>query len=193
MKDRWFAVLSKANPRMLWLGMAALAAFVAFEGWHLVLRVPYTQFKELRAQRLGLAAVMAASPREPAELARLSSEVQALTERLKGELRPPQTDEQLTAHLMTELDQSASTSGAALKAVKPSVQKALGGFEEVAYEVSAEGKYLMLSRWLMNLERVLGPSVAVAEFNMKATDTRDAVVTLKLAVYRGRVQGHHGK
>jgi Tfp pilus assembly protein PilO len=193
MKDRIFALLSKAHPRMLWLGMAILAAFIAFEGWHLALRIPFAQWKELRAQRLALSTVMAATPREPAELARLSTEVQALTERLNSELRPAQTDEQLTTHLITELDHSASSSGAALKAVKPGAQKVLGGFEEVSYEVNAEGKYLMLSRWLMDLERVLGPSVAVAEFNMKATETRDAAVTLKLAVYRGAVQGPGGK
>ena len=186
MKDRFLARVSKLDPRVLWLAMAAVVAFVAFEGWHLVLRGPLAQFQQLRATRIGLAATLAASPREPAELAQLSAEVQALRERLKGELRSPQSDEQLTAHLMTELDQSAASTGAVLKGVKPGGQKAVGGFDEVSYDVSAEGKYLMVSRWLLDLERVLGPSAAVTEFSMKATDTRQAAVTLKLALYRGR-------
>ena len=186
MKDRLLAALSKADPRTLWLAMAAVVALLAFEGWHLGLRAPLAEYQQLRATRAGLAAVVAASPREPAELAQLSAEVQALGERLKGELRTPQSDEQLTAHLMTELDQSAGSSGAVLKGVKPGGQKAVGGFDEVSYDVSAEGKYLMVSRWLVDLERVLGSSAAVTEFTMKAGESRQAAVTLKLALYRGR-------
>ena len=193
MKERLFSSLSKLDPRMLWVVMAAVVTLVAFEAWHLVLRAPLTQLQQLRATRAGLAAVAAASPREPAALAQLSAEVQALGERLKGELRSPQSDEQLTAHLMTELDQSAASSGAALKGVKPGAQKAAGAFDEVAYDVSAEGQYLMVSRWLLDLERVLGPSAAVTEFSMKATDSRQAAVTLKLALYRGRAPAQGAK
>jgi hypothetical protein len=149
------------------------------------LRSPLAQYQQLRATRAGLAAVVAASPREPAELAHRAAEVQALAERLKSELRAAQSDEQLTAHLMTELDHSAGRGGVVLKGVKPGARKAVGSFEEISYDVSAEGTYLMLCGWLLDLERVLGPSAAVTEFSMKATDTRDAAVTLKLAVYRG--------
>jgi Tfp pilus assembly protein PilO len=184
-KDRFFAALLKADPRVVWLGMIVVAALGAFEGWYLVLRTPLAQYQQLHATRVGLEAVAAASPREPAELTQLAAEVQSLAERLKGELRAAQSDEQLTARLMTELDQSALSRGAALKAVKHGGHKPVGPFDEVSFDVSAEGKYLKLSGWLLDLERVLGPSAAITELSMKATDTREAAVTLKLALYRG--------
>ena len=186
MKERLFASLDKLDPRVIWLGMIAAAALVAFESWHFVLRAPLAKYQQLRETRVNLAKVVAATPREPAELSRLAAEVQGLSDRLNSELRASQSDEQLAARLMTELDRSAAASGAVLTGVKPTASTALGSFEEVAYEVAAEGKYLKVTSWMLDIERVLGPSAAVAELNMKATDSRDAAVTLKLALYRGR-------
>ena len=185
MIERLHPALSKADPRVVALGMVLIAALVAFEGWHLVLRKPINEYQQLRAKRTGLAAVVAASPREPAELTRLAAEVQSLDEKLKGELRASQSDEQLTTRLVSELDQSAASGGTVLKGVKPGSRTAAGAFEEVAFDVAAEGQYLKVSGWLMDLERVLGPSAAITEINMKASNERQADVTLKLAVYRG--------
>ena len=53
------------------------------------------------------------------------------------------------------------------------------------FEVNAQGKYLQLSRWLMDFERTVGQSATVSEFTMKSADEgRVVAVTLKLALYR---------
>jgi Tfp pilus assembly protein PilO len=187
MKNRFQTAVLNADPRVVWFGIMAIALFVAFEGWHLVLRTPLTQWRQLHDTRVALAAAMASAPREPAELSRIADEVKTLRDTLREELKAGQSDEQLTALLMADLDRSASSGGAVLKGVKPGGRQSVGGFSEVSYEVSAEGRYVMLGRWMLDLESVLGRSAAVTEFSLKALpETRQASASLKVALYRGR-------
>ena len=189
MKNRLEAALSKADPRVVWFGMIAIALFFAFEGWHLVVRAPFTQYRQMHNTRVTLAAAMAAAPREPAELTRVAAELKTLTDTLREELKSGQSDEQLTAVLVADLDRSASSGGAVLKSVKPGSRQSIGGFSEVSYDVSAEGRYVMLGRWMLDLESVLGRSAAVTDFSLKAMpEERQAAASFKVALYRGRAE-----
>jgi Tfp pilus assembly protein PilO len=184
MKERILAALATRDIRLVWSGMLLLIALLAFEGWHLVIRAPLQQYHQLQESRTILAALLAASPRPAAELERLAGEVRTVAERLERELRVPQSDDQLTAYVMAELDRSVSRTGAVLKGVKPGTRQQVSGFDEISYVVVAEGKYLTLCGWLMALEQSLGPGAAVTQFSMKATEAGSVTLTLHVAFYR---------
>src|SRR6266700_3803621 len=58
-------------------------------------------------------------------------------------------------------------------------------FEEIAFEVSAQGQYLLLCEWLLDFERTLGRSATVTDFTMRSVDEgRQVGLTLKVALYR---------
>lgn len=184
MKERLYAALSKADQRLVGGGMVVLLLLIAFEGWHLGLRAPFAQYRQLHESRLSLEDALGSLRSHDSELTRLHGELQGLQDRIRRELRVPQADEQLTAFVMTELDRSAAASGAMLKGVKPGARRLIGAFDEISYDLTAEGPYLLLCDWLMTLERELGHSAAITDFSMKATDARQVAATLKVAFYR---------
>lgn len=184
MKERFYAVFSKADPRLVSGGMILLLLLIAFEGWHLGLRAPFAQYRQLYETRVALADAVGSPRSHDGELTRLHGELQRLQDRMRRELRVPQADEQLTAFVMTELDRSAAASGAMLKGVKPGVRRLVGTFDEISYDLTAEGPYLLLCDWLMTLERELGHSAAITDFSMKTTDARQVAAALKISFYR---------
>ena len=188
MRARIETFLTSADPRLIWICVAAIAALIAFEGWHLFVRVPFTQYRQLHDTRVALASALTAAPREPAALALVSADVRTLSDKLREELKGAESDEQLTAFVMTELDRSATASRTLLKGVRPASKKTVSAFQEISYDVAAEGRYLTLCNWMLDLERALGQSAAVAEFTLRATEARQAIATVKVAFYRQRAQ-----
>jgi hypothetical protein len=83
---------------------------------------------------------------------------------------------------MTELDRSAAENDVRLKAVRPGFRATVGSFEEVSYDAAAEGKYVNLGRWLMDLENAMGGRAAVQSFNLR-TEAGHVSATLRLALY----------
>ena len=72
-----------------------------------------------------------------------------------------------------------------LTGVQPGARTQVQAFGEVAFDVSARGKYLPLCEWLMNFEHTLGQDATVTEFQMRAADAdRQVALTLKVALYR---------
>jgi Tfp pilus assembly protein PilO len=182
-KRRILALLCGRDERLVAGAMILLVLLVAFEGWQLVLKTPLAKYRQARETRLALANAIAAAPRVMPDLAALGSEVQEIVGRLHAELQIPHSDDRLTAAVMSELDRSASEHGVRLKAVKPGPQSTIGAFEEVSYEVAAEGKYVTLCRWLMQLENAVGGRAAVHSLALR-TETDQVWATLRLALYR---------
>ena len=91
----------------------------------------------------------------------------------------------LASMVMTELDRAAALNGITLAGIRPGARKQVQSFEEVLFEVNAQGKYLQLCQWLLDFERTLGQSATVSEFSMKSADEgRLVALTLKVALYR---------
>ena len=86
---------------------------------------------------------------------------------------------------MAELDRSAGQNGITLAGIRPGSRREVLGFEEVSFEVSAQGEYLRLCQWLVNFERTLGQSATVSEFTMRAAgEGRVIALSLKVGLYR---------
>jgi Tfp pilus assembly protein PilO len=185
MKERMLALLAKLDPRLL-LGLVILVAgLAAFEGWLLLLRAPLVEYQKLISTRESLALLLAAAPSQQGELARLAAELGEVSARLTGRLRPPAPDDQMASQVMAELDRSAGQNGITLAGIRPGPRREVLGFEEVSFEVSAQGNYLRLCQWLMDFERTLGQSATVSEFTMKTVDDRRLLgLTLKVGLYR---------
>ncbi len=178
-------MLARLDTRLLLGGMLLLLALVAGEGWLLVLRSPLSEYRKLAAARETLALSLGAAPSQQGELTRLAAELGEVTARLGAQLRPPGPDGQTASMVMAELDRAASLNGITLAGIHPGARKQVQGFEEMLFEVSAQGKYLQLCQWLMDFERTLGQSATVSEFSMKSADEgRMVALSLKVALYR---------
>jgi Tfp pilus assembly protein PilO len=185
MKARLLAVLAGLDARLFLGGVVLLLALVAGEGWLLVLSKPFKEYRMLVAARETLALSVAAAPGAEGELARLSAELREITARLGAQLRAPGPNDEIAAMVMTELDRSASLHDITLAGMHPGARRHVLGFEEVLFEVTAQGKYLKLCQWLMDFEHTLGSSATVSEFSMKSADEgRVVALSLKVALYR---------
>lgn len=185
MKERILAALAKVEPRVLLGTMICALCLLGLEGWILLLGKPLAQYRQVAATRVTLASAPDASGNRRFELDQLAADLKVLTERLTGELRLPGSDDQMTASLMSELDRSAARSGVMLTGVKPDARRQVQAFEEIAFDINAQGKYLMLCEWLMDFENALGRNVTVTEFVMKSADEgRQVALSLKVALYR---------
>ncbi len=185
MRERLLAALAGLDARLFLGGMVLVLALVAGEGWLLVLRKPLAEYQKLAATRETLALSLGAAPSQQGELARLAAELREITARLGAQLRPPGPDDQIASMVMAELDRSAALNGITLVGIRPGARRQVQSFEEVLFEVNAQGKYLQLSQWLLDFERTLGRGATVSEFSMKAADEgRLVALTLKVALYR---------
>jgi Tfp pilus assembly protein PilO len=169
MSDKILSALSSISPKVLVLAMTLVSAAVAFEGWVLVLRKPLNEYRSFVEAKAALAAAVSIAAARADELSRVSAELKVVSDRLSGELRAPVQDEQLAVSLMSDLDRGAARSGIVLTSVKPASRKEVLSFEEVSFEVGAQGKYLALCEWLLDLERTLGTIATVTDFTMKST------------------------
>jgi Tfp pilus assembly protein PilO len=185
MKQRMLAALARLDPRLLLGLMILIIGLVAVEGWLLFLRAPLAEYQKLISTRETLALSLAAAPDQQGELGRLAAELRQISARLSGQLRPLAPYDQTASLVMAELDRSAGQNGITLAGIRPGPSREVLGFEEVSFEVSAQGNYLRLCQWLVDFERTLGQSATVSEFTMKAADEgRVLALSLKVGLYR---------
>jgi len=185
MNARLLAMLARLDRRLVLGGMVLLLALVAGESWLLVLSKPLDAYRTQVATRHALASALGAAPSQQGELSRLAAELKEMTARLGVQLRSPGPDGQIASTLMAELDRSATLNGVRLAGIHPGARRQVKGFEEVLFEVQAEGRYLQLCRWLMDFEQTLGQSATVSEFAMKSVDEgRLVALSVQVALYR---------
>jgi len=187
---RVLAALSKLSPgALLLIGLLLLGATL-FEAWILVLRQPFAAYREAAAARKSLGAIEQMTVAQDEELRRASARARQLADRLSAELQAPTPEEHLTVSLMRQLDQAAVRAGIALVSLKPAGRRQVLSFEEVSFDVGAQGKYLPLCQWLLNFEQSLGQFATVSDFTMKSVDEgRQVALSLRLALYRPRPGG----
>jgi Tfp pilus assembly protein PilO len=177
--------LSKLNPLLVSAMMFFIIMLILFEGWILVLRKPYTEYKQIVASKEALSLSVQVTPNQSNELQRITSELKQLSEQLSGELQLPVSDDKIAASLMASLDQSATTHHVTLASLKPKEKKQVSVFEEVSFEVSAKGTYLQLCAWMLDFAKTLGNSATVSDFEMKSVDEgKQVALVLNIALYR---------
>ena len=184
MNARLITAAAKLSPQTWWLLVLLIGGAVALEGWLLVLRQPVNTYRELAADRESLRAIEDMTAAQQAEQQRAGLRSKQLAERLSAELDAP-SEEQLTVALMRKLDQAAAREGIRLTSLKPGARRQVLAFEELSFEVGAQGKYLPLCQWLLDFEQSLGKFATVTDFTMKAVDGgRQVSLQLRLALYR---------
>lgn len=177
--------LSKLNPRLVLLLMLLFILLIAFEGWVLLLRKPYAEYKQIVSTRETLSLTLSQAPQQFSELSQIATELKQLTEKLSGELRMPASDDKMAASLMKDLDHSASMHGVSFVSLKPGQRKQVSVFDEVSFEITAKGTYLQLCAWMLDFAQALGNSATVTDFEMKsAEEGRQVLLSLNIALYR---------
>lgn len=185
MNPRLIAVLTRLDPRVLLGGLLFIVGLIAGEGWLLVLSKPYAEYRTLIAASEALSASLNRLPRKESDLAQLAEELRQVSARLTGQMPVSTPDDQLASEVMASLDRSAAANGITLTGIRPGVRRQVLEFEEISFDVSAQGKYLRLSQWLLDFERTLGRSATVSEFTMKSADEgRQVALNLKAVLYR---------
>jgi Tfp pilus assembly protein PilO len=184
MNARLLAAASKLSPQAWWLLVLLVSGALALEGWLLVLREPVNTYREVSAARESLRAIEEMTAAQQAEQQRASLRTRQLAERLSAELDTP-SEEQLTVALMRRLDQAAAREGVRLTSLKPGARRHVLSFEELSFDVGAQGNYLPLCQWLLDFEQSLGKFATVTDFTMKAAEGgRQVTLNLRLALYR---------
>jgi len=185
MMNKVYQALGKLDSRMLIGLMLFLIGLLVFEGWMLVLRKPYTEYRQVISTRASLSSSLNQSANQSSEMNTVANELKQLSDTLSGELHLSATDDKMAATLMESLDHSARQHSITLFSVKPLATKPVSVFEEVSFEVSAKGQYLQLARWMLDFSNTLGSNVAVTEFDMKAAEGgKQVMLTLNIALYR---------
>lgn len=193
MSARLLSVVSKLSPGAWLLVALTLGGAILVEGWILALRQPLASYRELSEARESLRAIEDMTQAQQEELRRASERSRELAERLTAELGAPASEEQLTVSLMRRLDQGATREGIQLTSLKPASRRQVLSFEELSFEVGAQGKYLPLCQWLLNFERSLGRFATVTDLTMKSADGgRQVTLSLRLALYRPLASGRDG-
>ena len=185
MKSAALRALARLSPGAFWAVSLLVVAAVLLEAWMLVLRQPLAAYRDLSAARESLRLIEHMTASQQEELRRASMRSQELTARLTAQLHASAPEEQLTVSLMRQLDQAAMGAGVKLTSMKPAGRRNVLAFEELSFEVGAQGPYLALCRWLLGFEELIGRSATVSEFTMKsAEEGRQVLLTLRLALYR---------
>jgi Tfp pilus assembly protein PilO len=182
---RLTAALTRLDPRVLLGGMLFIVGLVAGEGWLLVLSKPYAEYQTLIATSESLSASLNKLPRKESDLAKLAEELRQVSERLTGQMPAATPDDQIASEVMASLDRSAAANGITLTGIRPGVRRQVLEFEEISFDVSAQGRYLRLCQWLLDFDRTLGRNATVSEFTMKSADEgRLVALNLKAVLYR---------
>jgi len=185
MMDKLVDAISKLNPRLVIAIMVLIVGSLALEGWMLVLRKPYAEYRHIIATRASLESTLKLASNQTRDLEKLTIELKQLTEKLGGELRTPASDDKMAASLIEMLDRSATEHGVKLYGVKPLKRQQVSVFEEVPFEITANGPYLQLCAWMLDFGKTLGNNATTTEFDMKFTNEPHKVdVSLKIALYR---------
>jgi Tfp pilus assembly protein PilO len=185
MKQRMLAALARLDSKMLLVLIVMIVGLAALESWLLLLRKPLAEYQMLVSTRESLALALASTPSQTGELGRLAQEVRQVSARLSGQLRPLAPYGETASLVMAELDRSAGQNGITLAGIRPGPRRQVLGFEEVSFDISAQGDYLHLCQWLVDFERTLGQSATVSEFTMRTADGgRVLALTLKVGLYR---------
>lgn len=190
MMERLQQSLDKLNPTLVTGMMVFIVALLAFEGWMLALRKPFAEYQQVAASEASLKASLSQAPDQASELGRLAAELRQLSDNLSGQLHLPAADDKIAASLMEALDRSAAKYNVRLSGVKPRERRPVSVFEEVSFEVSAQGSYLPLCEWMLDFNNTLGNNVTLSDFDMKvAEEGRKVQATVRLALYRPQMQG----
>jgi Tfp pilus assembly protein PilO len=184
MMDKINQALGKLDPRVVWLLMSMIVGLLVIEGWFLVLRKPYMEYRQIVATHASLSESLSQSPDPANELEKLATELRQLSDKLTGELHLPASDDKMAASLMESLDHSAAAHNVMLSGVKPRERKPVSVFEEVSFEVGAKGSYLHLCAWMLDFDKTLGNNATITEFDMKTPDGQQVLLTQKIALYR---------
>ena len=183
--NRVLDAIGKLDPRLVLGIMLLIVSLLAIEGWILVLRKPYADYRQIVATRVALASMRSQPFDQSSVLEKLSIELGQLAANLEGDLRLPASDDKMVASLIEALDRSAVAHGVTLSGVKPKERKQVSIFEEASFEVTAKGPYLHLCEWMQDFGKRLGNNATITEFDMKATnEERTVALSLNIALYR---------
>ncbi len=179
-------LLQRLGPKAWIAAAGGTTVLLALAGHLFVLKPALDRYGDLEQEQLA-ASVEIDTERgriDPAEIATLSGEVEALRERVDGGSgQVPLT--QMESYVIDALDRVSVRHDVKLESVTPgTVQKVLM-FTELPYEVEVTGSYFSLFEWFRDVETELRPMV-VKSFEMKKGKSSEQILmSLELVAYRG--------
>lgn len=183
MTARLVKTLGALPARQLHLIGGGLLLVLAAVLWTYGLRAPLTQLRAVRAEQQRLEAG-GADPRPlAAQLAQLDTEIKTLSTRLGlGATHPAPAKMLLT--LMGDVNRLALAHGITVNGVTPSQDVQTMVFDQVGFELDANGSYSALLAWMAAIEATQ-VNIAIAGFDMEPGKSAGQIhLKIRIAAYR---------
>ncbi len=179
-------VIKNLEPRSASLLFISLIGLTLLASYLYLFKQPW---QTLAATRLTLEELRS-QERDPvsidAEIEAIESEITDLRQELNGDgpVLPPN---QLVAHIIRQLDQSARANAVQLGGVRPGNRARVLMFSELPFHVEVSGSYHNLYRWLNEVESRLGPLV-VKQFEISPLPGKDDDRQMQLTIVSYRYE-----
>lgn len=183
MMARMVKTLGALPARQLHLIGAGLLLVLAAGLWTYGLRAPLTQLRAVRAEQQRLQAG-GADPRPlAAQLAQLDADIVAVSTRMGlGAAHPAPATMLVT--LMGDVNRLALAHGITVNAVTPSQDVQTMVFDQVGFELDANGSYTALLAWMAAIEAAQ-VNIAIAGFEMEPAKAAGQIhARIRIAAYR---------
>jgi hypothetical protein len=158
--DRLDTLLQDIEPRTIAGASAALLLVWLLAGVLYGIKPAWEELAELTS-RYDLALETqrgAEGPGPGPELAALDAEVASLRDALYGgSARVPRT--RIESFVVESLDRLSGRHGVSLRSITPDEPSSIWRFEELPYDVTVEGSYFAIHRWIYDVEQELRPMV----------------------------------
>jgi Tfp pilus assembly protein PilO len=183
--ERLFAWLLSLDRRVMVIGGGALVFLILFQAWILLFRAPIAAYRATEAEIKELKKAGELSRALPQEVSALKVQIAALGTKTRGKADGLNAD-QMVVHILRTLDSMSAKSRIALVGVKPGTSRAISGFDELNFEVTATGSYADFYDWLGEVERELYPMVITKLALTPTANPKQLSLAMGLATYRGR-------
>ncbi len=183
--DRLDTILQSLSPRTLSSASAALLSISVLATVLYGIKPAWQELAEIKG-RYDLAIESEANDGGPVsgpELSVLGAEVAGLRDTLYGDAaKVPRS--RIESFVVETLDRLSGEHGVMLRGITPDESNSVWMFEELPYDVSVEGSYFAVHRWLFDVEQELRPMV-VKQFQLQPSSEEDGVVIeLRIVAYR---------
>jgi len=151
--------------------------------WQYVIKDPFNEYRELTRARDQLEQLVANGETIADKIHQYREEIAVLDRKLRGE-QPLLSSEEITAHVIGQLDRISTSHKITLSSVTPGDINKVLMFEEVPFDIEVMGKYADLYSWLNDVTMQLGPMV-IPQFKIRYNPGAPLLnMNVKLASYK---------
>ena len=175
--------LARLRKELIAFILTTMLGSLLLLSWQYVIKDPFAEYRELAQAHERLEQLVANGETITDKIRQYRQEIAALGKKLRGE-QPLLSSEEITAHVVGNLDRISSEHKVKLSGVTPGETNKVLMFEEVPFDIEVMGKYADLYSWLNEVTAQLGPMV-IPQFKIRYNPGAPLLnMNVKLASYK---------